>query len=182
TDACVNCQIAFCGDGFVEQGVEQCDDGNASNSDGCVAGCVLAQCGDGFLHLGVEECDDGNLIDGDGCSSMCKLPFCGAGVVEPGEQCDLGAANADRPALQRMQSGIKQAVMPVDKPMAAPFFYNYFSASGHTGYEAVGASHVWLYRDTTTGGLSLFMEHGIDFDTSGQFQPNANVHFDIQNL
>jgi cysteine-rich repeat protein len=59
-----------CGNGLVE-GDEQCDDGNASETDGCLSGCRLARCGDGQLRRGVEECDDGNTADGDGCSGHC---------------------------------------------------------------------------------------------------------------
>ncbi len=172
-DGCHNdCTIAFCGDGFVDPG-EECDDGNASNSDGCVAGCDLAECGDGFLFLGVEECDDGNLTPGDGCSPICELPFCGDGVVEPGEICDLGALNADRPALEIEQNGFKQGVVPFDNPEDASIFYAYFSASGHTGFEAANTSRMYYYRDTTTELLSLFMHHHID----AVFCPETEVDF-----
>ncbi len=56
-----------CGNGTAETG-EECDDGNASDADGCLATCRLASCGDGRLRLGVEECDDGNQADNDGCA------------------------------------------------------------------------------------------------------------------
>ena len=61
----------FCGDGQLDPG-EECDDGNASQSDRCLNTCIHAQCGDGFLFLGVEQCDDGNRRDGDGCSAACE--------------------------------------------------------------------------------------------------------------
>jgi len=80
---------AICGDGAVDPG-EDCDDGNASNQDGCVAGCVQARCGDGFVRSGVEACDDGNVIGGDGCEADCTLASCGNGIVEGGEACDDG--------------------------------------------------------------------------------------------
>ena len=44
---CVACSNATCGDGFVLQGQEQCDDGNNVSNDGCSAECVsevAAQC------------------------------------------------------------------------------------------------------------------------------------------
>jgi cysteine-rich repeat protein len=41
SDACPACQAAACGDGFVQQGVEACDDGNADDGDGCSAACEL---------------------------------------------------------------------------------------------------------------------------------------------
>ena len=64
----------ICGDGVVHAASgEQCDDGNNSNTDTCVA-CQHATCGDGFVRAGLEECDDGNAVDDDGCSNTCKLP------------------------------------------------------------------------------------------------------------
>ncbi len=172
-----NCTVPFCGDGIVDPG-EGCDDANASNNDACVAGCVPAACGDGFLFVGVEECDDGNLIPGDGCSPLCQLPFCGDGVVEPGEACDLGALNADRPALEIEQAGQKQSVVPFDNPQDAGIFYNYFSASGHTGFEAPATSRIYYYRDTGTELLSLFMHHHIDAVGS----PVINADFTLTNV
>ena len=54
-----DCTTAFCGDGETRTGIEECDDGNAINTDACVA-CQTAECGDGYTETGVEECDDGN--------------------------------------------------------------------------------------------------------------------------
>lgn len=45
-----------CGNGIVDQG-EDCDDGNAIDTDACIA-CKAAACGDGFVHAGVELCGD----------------------------------------------------------------------------------------------------------------------------
>ncbi|MCA9661711.1 MAG: DUF4215 domain-containing protein [Myxococcales bacterium] len=65
---------AVCGDG-VQEGGEECDDGNQDNTDGCLNTCVAASCGDGFVQAGVEECDDGNDFDKDFCSNACaKVP------------------------------------------------------------------------------------------------------------
>jgi hypothetical protein len=36
---------------------EECDDGNADNTDGCLTSCVAASCGDGFVWTGTEDCD-----------------------------------------------------------------------------------------------------------------------------
>jgi cysteine-rich repeat protein len=67
--------------------VEQCDDGNAVNGDGCDS-CQISTCGDGTVDLG-EDCDDGNVVGGDGCEANCTLPsVCGDGVTDPGEACD----------------------------------------------------------------------------------------------
>jgi cysteine-rich repeat protein len=45
-----------CGNTIVDPG-EDCDDGNALTTDGCIA-CRFATCGDGFVHAGVELCGD----------------------------------------------------------------------------------------------------------------------------
>lgn len=42
TGACLNtCKAAKCGDGQVQAGVEECDDGNVNNNDGCSGACKL---------------------------------------------------------------------------------------------------------------------------------------------
>jgi cysteine-rich repeat protein len=66
-----------CGDGVVDDG-EECDDGNADETDACLSSCEIATCGDGFTQAGVEECDDGNLEDGDGCEASCIVTLCSA--------------------------------------------------------------------------------------------------------
>ena len=47
-------------DGHVRAGVEACDDGNNSQTDGCLTNCTAARCGDGHVRAGVEACDDAN--------------------------------------------------------------------------------------------------------------------------
>lgn len=67
----------------IEEGSEQCDDGNLVNGDGCSGSCQMesgARCGDGVVGMG-EACDDGNAVNGDGCSSACGMEgggTCGA--------------------------------------------------------------------------------------------------------
>ena len=80
------CKDAECGDGLTQTGVEQCDDGNEDQTDGCPA-CQDAKCGDGFVHAGVEVCDGG-----DDCDATCKIKTCGNGLQQPleGEECDDG--------------------------------------------------------------------------------------------
>ncbi len=91
---------AICGNGTLEA-LEQCDDGNRTNGDGCSSGCVIETtvvppvpqvCGNGTRE-GTEQCDDGNTISGDGCTAACVLEIpaqCGNGVEEIGEGCDDG--------------------------------------------------------------------------------------------
>lgn len=144
--------------------------------------CEKASCGDGFIHFGFEECDDGNTMSGDGCSSTCTIAACGDGVVEGMEQCDLGAANQDRPALQITQGMTQNDLVPVSQSGEGALFYGYFSASSHTGFEALGASRLFFYLDTSTGVLSLIVHHGIDFGTSGLHQPSSHVLMTFSSL
>jgi cysteine-rich repeat protein len=81
--------VARCGNHRVEPG-EECDDGNAVDTDACVSSCRYARCGDGVVQLG-EACDDGNLVDDDGCDTNCRGPSCPNGVVDHAlEECDDG--------------------------------------------------------------------------------------------
>jgi cysteine-rich repeat protein len=76
----------------VQQGVEECDDGDDDESDDCIpVFCTAAECGDGYLWDGMEECDDGNVEDADACPSTCEPAVCGDGIVwEDMEECDDG--------------------------------------------------------------------------------------------
>ena len=98
TDVCLStCRLAFCGDGFVRNGEEQCDDGVLNSNttpDACRTTCVFASCGDSILDAG-EECDDGNIQDGDACEGNCTVPACGNSIIDQGEQCDDGTDNSD---------------------------------------------------------------------------------------
>ena len=58
-----------CGNGEVEP-MEECDDGNTDDNDGCAAGCIVEICGDGITN-GFEECDDSNDNDDDFCTNEC---------------------------------------------------------------------------------------------------------------
>ncbi len=183
TDECrSNCGPQSCGDGVV-QAPETCDDGNRNDSDFCLSSCVLAFCGDGYLRTGLEECDDGNTNDLDGCDVTCKLPVCGDGKVAGNEACDLGPANGDRPAFLITQpSGVSFGTNPLVRAKTAASFYDFFSASSHTGFEEVRESRLYLYVDSGTGRLSLVLTHGIDEDTSGITQPTSAVEMDVTGL
>jgi MYXO-CTERM domain-containing protein len=100
-----------CGNGRGEgddnaNGVEACDDNNASDGDGCNSTCAVIEigfscvgtgvtscapiCGDNLLRSNAnrtEVCDDNNASDGDGCNSTCE-------VIEIGFSCvGTGAAS-----------------------------------------------------------------------------------------
>ena len=96
------CRPVTCGDGAFDTSddgskVEQCDDGNSEDGDGCDGSCRIEAgarcdenkdgqksrcakvvCGDSKVESSHdaqvnEECDDGNTNDGDGCSSSCAV-------------------------------------------------------------------------------------------------------------
>ncbi|MGE3629232.1 MAG: DUF4215 domain-containing protein, partial [Sandaracinaceae bacterium] len=176
-------EIPRCGDTRVDPG-EQCDDGNVVACDGCSATCFLEACGNGRREC-MEGCDDGNTANGDGCDAMCavELDFCGNGILEMGETCDLGAANVDNPAIEVTQpTGFSRVPRLVSRFNNAATFYGLVSASAHTGYEAASTSNLFMYRDLSTGTVSLFVVHGIDRTTSGIPQPLASVTFQISTV
>ena len=72
-DGCLptSCVPAECGDWFVYEGMEECDDGNVVAGDACTDTCTTAYCGDGVKYVGNEECDDGNDVDDDFCTNQC---------------------------------------------------------------------------------------------------------------
>jgi cysteine-rich repeat protein len=183
-DACLSsCVKAVCGDGYLRAGVEQCDDGDSLDTNDCVKGCRNARCGDGFTWAGHEACDDGNTNDLDLCDNDCKLPVCGDGKVAGNEECDLGPDNGDRPAfLVTQPSGLRFGTNPLVRAKSAMSFYDYRSASSHTGFEQAEESRIYLYVDSATGRLSLVLTHGIDFDSSGTPQPTAEVQMDVTGL
>lgn len=89
------CIPSTCGDGAVQAG-EQCDDGDADETNACLSTCRNAVCGDGAVLAGsTEQCDDFNTIGGDGCNELCIVEGCGNGIIEVGEECDDGGANSD---------------------------------------------------------------------------------------
>ena len=72
SDCRVNC--SRCGDGIVDEGLEQCDDGNNVSGDGCRNDCLKTEeCGDEIIDDG-EDCDDGNENPADGCDA-CRVQF-----------------------------------------------------------------------------------------------------------
>lgn len=115
-----------------------------------------------------------------GCGARSSLPEvgpgeCGNGKLDPGEQCDEGPRNEDRPAVLLTQGELSRWVKPIDRKGDVFTFYQYTSKSGHTGFEEVNASQLFLYRDIDTGVMSLVSEHGIDIDSTGIEQPVSRV-------
>ena len=101
----------FCGDWY-RQDVEECDDGNNWNGDGCSSTCkveITPICGNSIIE-GTEQCDKGTLNGllcwaGYGssctyCTTSCKIKsitnYCGDGIKQECEGCDDGnTANGD---------------------------------------------------------------------------------------
>jgi cysteine-rich repeat protein len=77
--ACTDtCRKAACGDGKVETGVEDCDNGKNAlgknfDSPTCTAACKASSCGDGIVQQG-EQCDNGPLngTPGNPCAATCE--------------------------------------------------------------------------------------------------------------
>jgi cysteine-rich repeat protein len=99
------------------------------------------------------------------------------------EACDLGAANGDTPAFRITQpSGTRIGTDALVRSGTVQRFYDYRSASSHTGLEKISESRIYLYADSLTGRLSLVTTHGIDFTGPGTEQPPSTVQFDITGL
>jgi len=111
TDTCIQCRLARCGDGFLQDGVEVCDDGNQNINDDCPDGvdgtCQPARCGDGLVKTfradpgdTTEECDCGDTtLSSDpanpvacvginssaanaACRQDCTASRCGDGIID----------------------------------------------------------------------------------------------------
>ncbi len=92
--------LRHCGDGIVEPGIEECDDGNDNENDACTSDCKPAVCGDGIVFTGQESCDDGNDDNTDACLNSCELATCGDNFVLEGvEECD-GSANCNEACIR----------------------------------------------------------------------------------
>ncbi len=89
------CSESACGDGVTDFETEECDDGNAVETDTCLSACTIARCGDGhILSNSTEVCDDGNTQSGDGCRGDCrKIEVCGDREPDANETCDDGNTN-----------------------------------------------------------------------------------------
>lgn len=81
--------------------------------------------------------------------------------------------------------GFIRAVPTVDTAQTGSGFYDFRSASSHTGYEAAGLSLLMLHRDTRDDALTLVMTHGIDDlgQPAEERQPaNSRVFMDLSGV
>ena len=60
------------------------------------------------------------------------------------------------------QGSFSQTIPAVEMALDPTTFYNYYSASAHTGFEEPYESKIFLYRDITNNDVSLFIIHDID--------------------
>jgi cysteine-rich repeat protein len=86
---------AVCGDG-VHAPIEQCDDGNTTDGDGCSSACLVEippGCGDGVVGGG-EQCDGAGETAS--CDIDCTAAACGDSLrnAAAGEACDDGNTTA----------------------------------------------------------------------------------------
>lgn len=117
-----------CGDGILQEGKEECDDGNTDNGDGCSSSCTIDSCGNGVIDpapdgsiYGGEACDDGaengewcTPAYGENClvcSRDCKEritvtgPRCGDGTIDaPFEECDEGPSPSANCVMCRLRT------------------------------------------------------------------------------
>ena len=71
-------------------------------------------------------------------------------------------AGATRLFEIEQEGRFKRSAPAVERTETAKNFYDFRSASSHTGFESRGRSIVFLYRDIRTDDLGLFFTHGID--------------------
>jgi cysteine-rich repeat protein len=94
TDDCLGlCTAAICGDGFIHDGFETCDD--AGDSPSCDDDCTPAVCGDGHVNVQADEtCDESGETAT--CDADCTAPQCGDGSVNQafGEVCDAAGESS----------------------------------------------------------------------------------------
>ncbi len=83
----------YCGDTVADAG-EECDDGNAEDSDSCRNDCTLGTpptCGNGSLDP-METCDPPGTDPAPAGGNLCRTncTYCGDAAVQAGEECDDG--------------------------------------------------------------------------------------------
>ena len=133
---------AVCGDGIVG-GAEACDDGNADDTDGCVA-CAFATCGDGHVRRAVEACDDAT-------PSCVRCTTC-AGIADPatGHCYTMVEAVADRAAGQAACANAGGHLIALDGAgewvVVAPLWTTPFAATWIGLVRAVYGHNQWRWE------------------------------------
>ena len=162
-----------CGNGLVEDG-EECDDGNAIDTDECPSNCRTARCGDGYVRAGVEACDPGGPSSVPGCDSDCTAAECGDGV--------LGI-------VEGWADGFESGTL-ADPPWqnGEPYGFEITSLYVHGGTNALGSTNAgvrrstaWIRLQAATGGEVCFWYMGEPASSWGsdefQFQVDGDTVF-----
>ena len=91
----LDCTLHVCGDGFIWTGHEQCDDGNAINTDTCDNNCnlivQLPVCGNGICESG-ETCGNCSLDCGCSGGQICCSNSCTTATCSSNLNCNDGFA------------------------------------------------------------------------------------------
>ncbi|MEA2699604.1 MAG: hypothetical protein QOI66_3875, partial [Myxococcales bacterium] len=132
------CVRTTCGNAM-QEGSEQCDDGNNDTGDHCspfcrnepicppTGGACATACGDGLLlQVDIDngqECDDGNTVDGDGCSKTCK--------VEKGYKC----------------SPVANVLNPFRLPIVLRDFKGFPEQGGHPDFENINQGDTGIVQN-----------------------------------
>ena len=143
---------AVCGDGIVG-GAEACDDGNADDTDGCVA-CAFATCGDGHVRRAVEACDDAT-------PSCVRCTTC-AGIADPatGHCYTMVEAVADRAAGQAACANAGGHLIALDGAgewvVVAPLWTTPFAATWIGLVRAVDGQNQWRWETGASLGAATW--------------------------
>ncbi len=167
----VDCALAVCGDGFIQDGVEDCDDGGESGA--CDADCSSVLCGDGVVNMSAgETCDDGNMDDTDACVGVCVAAVCGDGFVwADNEVCDDGN-DIENDACSSMC--VPPAGSCKDILAAVPDAENGLYVIDPDGEGPGAAIEVFCDMSTDGGGWTLILNRVVDSDNLGQADLDAS--------
>jgi hypothetical protein len=96
--------------------------------------------------------------------------------------CYIEVAPTNESIFVIEQAGLSETVVPIPTPEDATAFYDYRSASSHTGHEQPHKSFLMLHEDTATGDLALIIHHNIDRDGTGIITGFGRVDFDLEGV
>jgi len=187
-DACRNdCRLNVCGDGFVNTGIEACDDGNTANETSCPYGMAICQlcnmncnnvenltgnvCGDGTMG-GPEACDDGNTFNETACPyglTSCTLcnDVCTA-TITPTTVAYCGDGTTQSP-MEGCDDHNVNACGTCDAAC------NMFSSQPATGFIVTGAGSTFQDNDTLTINDGFGTTVTFEFDANNNGVTTGNV-------
>ncbi len=80
------------------------------------------------------------------------------------------------------QGSFSTTIPAIETATSGASFYNYYSASSHTGYETASESKIMLHRDITTDDVTLIVTHNIDYFPGGEHTGAGAVFFDFDGI